>query len=278
MKPLGRVTSNPQNDIQHKFPVPENEDVAGLDVEPTTWIPHDPPKIGPSTATHPPVDLMESATLTEHDAVRPSSHTNNDTETSATSLATSPYDLEKDDLTAEGFLTQLSSPAQTAPDAAKSTQDGAGAPATEQNTLPTQPSLSAYFAAKEWRSDSFNLSTAAPMAAISSSVARPDQRGSEDPDAITAAPSRVHEGSGVVYEGNLITVNDIPVGRETSQVGIPPTAEEVQNAREKTAEATAKRQQLALAKDRKLRRKRYFFQRLWRSVRSKIRGTASGGQ
>jgi len=116
------------------------------------------------------------------------------------------------------------------------------------------------------------------MATVSSPGGPPDQRGSEDPDAISAAPSGTFEGNGVVYEGNLVTVNDIPVGRETGKVDVPPTAEEVGKARGDTQEATAARQQLALAKDRKMRKKRYFFHRLWKRLRSKSRATTTGGQ
>jgi hypothetical protein len=116
------------------------------------------------------------------------------------------------------------------------------------------------------------------MATVSSPGAPPDQRGSEDPDAISAAASGTFEGNGVIYEGNLVTVNDVPVGRETGKLDVPPTAEEVKKAREDTQEGTAERQQLALAKDRKLRKKRYFFHRLWKKFRSKGSGTTAVGQ
>ena len=276
LKTLSQAPPISRKDIQPKALSPTPENVTRLEEKPTTCISHDPAKIETPTTAHSSSDLADAVTLTENDAVQPSTHANNDN--GATSQATTPSPLEKDDTTAQGLQTQIPSAAPAAPDTAKSPQAGAGPPATEQNILPTEPPSVADLAAEEWRSPPPNLPTAAPMATVSSPGAPPDQRGSEDPDAISAAASGTFEGNGVIYEGNLVTVNDVPVGRETGKLDVPPTAEEVKKAREDTQEGTAERQQLALAKDRKLRKKRYFFHRLWKKFRSKGSGTTAVGQ
>lgn len=280
--PLGtkrvyRATTHFEPSIQQGAPPPDRDSAASVEARPTTWMEAEPQSL---PGDHAPEDPVRVPTPTNHDEAHEETRAND--EGSATSDVMTPFHVEEDD-NASTFDEKPILQMQAESHDNESTKDTPEATVAVQLKRRSDPLPRANPVVEKWLRGTPTPKTVAVMTTLSPSLF-PKEREAKDPVAVSATPLNMHEGEDAVCQGNLTLVNDIPVGRQTKKLDVPPTEDEVEIARENIQGVTAERQKLALDKDKgvrretRLKKKRYFLRRLWKRLRGSRADSAAGGQ